>query len=95
MFGSEVKIEGKLGKVLPITGMYTFSHSTSPPVCVYDCDVIPCVISPGPQPDWDPDIVAGLDNPDCNFDVDDQLQDDFVLQVYYLINTNFLHILIY
>ena len=60
--------------------------------------IIPCVISPGPQPDWDPDIVAGLDNPDCNFDVDDQLEDDFVLQVYYLIlifYTNSLHILIY
>ena len=35
----------------------------------------------GPQPDWDPDIVASLDNPDMNFDLDDQLEDDFVLQV--------------
>ena len=38
-------------------------------------------LSKGPQPDWDPDIVASLDNPDLNFDLDDQLEDDFILQV--------------
>ena len=35
----------------------------------------------GPRPDWDPDIVASLDDPDSNFDIDNQLDDDFVLQV--------------
>ena len=34
----------------------------------------------GPQPDWDPDIVAALDDPDMNFDLDDQLEDDFILK---------------
>ena len=35
----------------------------------------------GPRPDWDPDIVASLDDLDSNFDIDNQLDDDFVLQV--------------
>ena len=38
-------------------------------------------VSTGPQPDWDPDIVAALDDPEMNFDLDDQLEDDFVLKV--------------
>ena len=34
-------------------------------------------MSKGPQPDWDPDIVAALDD-DFNFeDPDNQLDDDF------------------
>ncbi|XP_073844798.1 LTV1 ribosome biogenesis factor [Musca autumnalis] len=35
---------------------------------------------PGPRPDWDPDVVAALDD-DFNFDDEDnQLEDDFVLK---------------
>lgn len=36
----------------------------------------------GPQVDWDPDIVAALDNDgDCSESNDELLEDDFILQV--------------
>ena len=38
------------------------------------------VFASGPQPDWDPDIVAGLDD-DFDFDnSENELEDDFVVQ---------------
>ena len=49
--------------------------------CMYIYMYFVCLLSSGPQPNWDPDIVAALDNPDMNFDLDDQLEDDFILQV--------------
>ncbi len=41
------------------------------------------MISPlsGPQPDWDPDIVAALDSAEVVSDAEDPLEDDFVLKV--------------
>lgn len=40
--------------------------------------LIDCSFFPGPQPDWDPDIVEALDD---DFDLDNpdnQLEDDFI-----------------
>ena len=37
--------------------------------------------SSGPQPGWDPDIVAALEAAECSETVDDQLEDDFVTMV--------------
>jgi len=35
----------------------------------------------GPQPDWDPDIVAALERAELTSDPEEQLEDDFVLMV--------------
>jgi len=35
----------------------------------------------GPQPDWDPDIVAALESAELTSDPEEQLEDDFVLMV--------------
>ena len=46
----------------------------------YDSCYICDLFNTGPQPDWDPDIVAALDE-DFNFDdPENQLDDDFMLQ---------------
>ena len=82
LFGSEVEVEGDMGKVLPITGTCTCCKCTNACTCTCIlCASSLSLLSSGPQPNWDPDIVAALDNPDMNFDLDDQLEDDFILQV--------------
>ncbi|XP_064383556.1 protein LTV1 homolog isoform X2 [Halichondria panicea] len=53
LFGTEVAVEGKMGKILPVTG---------------------------PQPGWDPDIVAALEEAEMNgSECEGDLDDDFVL----------------
>lgn len=40
-----------------------------------------CTGSLGPRPDWDPDIVEALENAEVSSELDQQLEDDFVLLV--------------
>ena len=42
-----------------------------------------CAPIPGPQPDWDPDIVAALERVEVTSDPEEEeeLEDDFVLMV--------------
>lgn len=88
MFGSEVQIEGRDEKVLPISGMVCSSSFPSTNVgirctlglallCVCMCV---CVCS-GPQPGWDPDIVAALEAAESSNTLEDELEDDFVAMV--------------
>ena len=46
------------------------------------------MLNPGPQPDWDPDIVAALERVEVTSDPEDEeeLEDDFVLMVTLLLN---------
>ena len=37
-----------------------------------------CYLTAGPRPDWDPDIVAALENAEVSSEPDQQLEDDFV-----------------